>query len=196
MKMFLALAATTAALMSTGASAATMTFARLAPDSYSGTSYTEDGITARSVQGQFWGYPNGGVLHLDPSGYSNAIYDFTFGGGIFNLASLDVSFASSGAIGTFSAYDAADALIGTSSFNASSTGSRTFNLSGITRLRLVDTGNHFSIDNLVLNAAAVPEPATWAMMILGMGAVGYAMRRRIKASEVSFTNKVRAIAAA
>lgn len=27
-------------------------------------------------------------------------------------------------------------------------------------------------------AAAVPEPATWAMMILGMGAVGYAMRCR------------------
>jgi len=26
--------------------------------------------------------------------------------------------------------------------------------------------------------AAVPEPATWAMMILGMGAVGFAMRRR------------------
>jgi hypothetical protein len=44
-------------------------------------------------------------------------------------------------------------------------------------------------------AAAVPEPATWAMMILGMGAVGFAMRRRIKVSEVNFTNKVRAIAA-
>jgi hypothetical protein len=27
-------------------------------------------------------------------------------------------------------------------------------------------------------AAAVPETATWAMMILGMGAVGFAMRRR------------------
>lgn len=27
---------------------------------------------------------------------------------------------------------------------------------------------------------AVPEPATWAMMILGMGAVGFAMRRRHK----------------
>lgn len=26
--------------------------------------------------------------------------------------------------------------------------------------------------------AAVPEPATWGMMILGMGAAGYAMRRR------------------
>lgn len=29
-------------------------------------------------------------------------------------------------------------------------------------------------------AAAVPEPATWAMMILGMGVVGFAMRRRKK----------------
>ncbi|WP_260597120.1 PEPxxWA-CTERM sorting domain-containing protein [Sphingomonas endolithica] len=43
---------------------------------------------------------------------------------------------------------------------------------------------------------AVPEPATWAMMILGMGAVGFAMRRRMKVSEANFTNKVRAIAAA
>jgi len=30
----------------------------------------------------------------------------------------------------------------------------------------------------VATAAAVPEPATWAMMILGMGAIGYTMRRR------------------
>ena len=27
-------------------------------------------------------------------------------------------------------------------------------------------------------AVAVPEPATWAMMLIGFGAVGYAMRRR------------------
>ncbi len=31
-----------------------------------------------------------------------------------------------------------------------------------------------------LVTAAVPEPATWAMMMLGFGAVGYAMRRRPK----------------
>ncbi|WP_260599888.1 PEPxxWA-CTERM sorting domain-containing protein [Sphingomonas endolithica] len=30
----------------------------------------------------------------------------------------------------------------------------------------------------VTPTGAVPEPATWAMMILGMGAVGFAMRRR------------------
>ena len=30
--------------------------------------------------------------------------------------------------------------------------------------------------------AAVPEPSTWAMMLLGLGAVGFAMRRRKKAN--------------
>ncbi len=32
--------------------------------------------------------------------------------------------------------------------------------------------------SVVAATAAVPEPATWALMILGMGAVGFAMRRR------------------
>jgi hypothetical protein len=27
-------------------------------------------------------------------------------------------------------------------------------------------------------AAAVPEPGTWAMMLLGFGAIGFSMRRR------------------
>ena len=31
-------------------------------------------------------------------------------------------------------------------------------------------------------AAAVPEPAAWAMMILGMGSIGFVMRRRRKAT--------------
>ena len=44
-------------------------------------------------------------------------------------------------------------------------------------LRLESSQNSFEIDNLrVINA--VPEPGTWAMMLLGFGAVGYAMRRR------------------
>jgi hypothetical protein len=34
----------------------------------------------------------------------------------------------------------------------------------------------------ILSVAAVPEPATWALMILGMGAVGFAMRRRKNAN--------------
>jgi hypothetical protein len=38
-----------------------------------------------------------------------------------------------------------------------------------------------------ITVSAVPEPATWAMMILGMGAVGMAMRsRRAKTAKVSY----------
>lgn len=35
-------------------------------------------------------------------------------------------------------------------------------------------------------AGAVPEPAAWMMMIVGMGAVGYAMRRQKAVSRVQF----------
>ncbi len=38
------------------------------------------------------------------------------------------------------------------------------------------TNNSFEFDNFAVNA--VPEPATWAFMIFGFGAVGTAMRRR------------------
>jgi hypothetical protein len=48
-----------------------------------------------------------------------------------------------------------------------------------------DPDSNFAISNLVTfalftpaAAAAVPEPASWAMMLLGFGAVGLAMRRR------------------
>ena len=34
--------------------------------------------------------------------------------------------------------------------------------------------------SVAFTAAAVPEPATWAMMIFGFGMVGYALRRRRK----------------
>lgn len=40
--------------------------------------------------------------------------------------------------------------------------------------------------SFIPNAAAVPEPAAWAMMIFGMGAVGFAMRRSRK-SKVNTT---------
>ena len=43
-------------------------------------------------------------------------------------------------------------------------------------------GGTFSISPSVIGA--VPEPASWAMIILGMGAIGFAMRRR---SEVRTT---------
>lgn len=41
-----------------------------------------------------------------------------------------------------------------------------------------DDPAYLALDNISLNPAAVPEPATWAMMLLGFGAIGFALRRR------------------
>lgn len=45
-----------------------------------------------------------------------------------------------------------------------------------TTLRLSSTSNAFETDNFAVNA--VPEPATWALMMIGFAAVGFGMRRR------------------
>jgi hypothetical protein len=47
----------------------------------------------------------------------------------------------------------------------------------IVGMQLTSSANSFEIDNLGA-IRAVPEPATWAMMLIGFGGVGYAMRRR------------------
>lgn len=46
-------------------------------------------------------------------------------------------------------------------------------------------------DNAVERVSAVPEPASWLMMIFGVGAVGFALRRRVRASEVKFDAKIK-----
>jgi hypothetical protein len=47
-------------------------------------------------------------------------------------------------------------------------------------LRLRSTGNAFEFDSIAAQAipGAVPEPATWAMLIAGFGMVGFALRRK------------------
>jgi hypothetical protein len=52
-----------------------------------------------------------------------------------------------------------------------------------TDLRGVPTGSTLTISAV---AAAVPEPATWAMMIFGFGAVGSMMRYRRRSTIVTF----------
>jgi PEP-CTERM motif len=49
--------------------------------------------------------------------------------------------------------------------------------------RQVTNGN-FVVSEFTLNAAAVPEPASWALMLAGFGLAGGAMRRRAKVSFV------------
>ena len=47
------------------------------------------------------------------------------------------------------------------------------------------TFGHPTSNEIIATAGAIPEPATWAMMLAGFGAVGFAMRRRQKVA-VSF----------
>jgi hypothetical protein len=53
---------------------------------------------------------------------------------------------------------------------------------------LASTANSFEIDNVAAVAAsgAVPEPTAWAMMIVGIGAIGFGMRRRKVTARVSY----------
>lgn len=49
---------------------------------------------------------------------------------------------------------------------------------GPLNLGYFDSNNGDNFGSITFSISAVPEPATWAMMILGMGAVGGAMRVR------------------
>ena len=53
-----------------------------------------------------------------------------------------------------------------------------FTPSGGTNVGLPGAGEYFALDNLSLTT--VPEPATWAMMLVGFGGLGAAMRSRRK----------------
>lgn len=49
----------------------------------------------------------------------------------------------------------------------------------VNRIVLSSSGNSFEVDNAAgAFQAGVPEPATWALMIIGFGAAGYMIRRR------------------
>ncbi|MDP9086949.1 MAG: PEPxxWA-CTERM sorting domain-containing protein, partial [Pseudomonadota bacterium] len=62
-----------------------------------------------------------------------------------------------------------------------------FNSSNITSFTFrAGNGNQVVIDNLTLNAGAVPETATWGMMIAGFGLMGASMRYRRRSAKVTF----------
>ena len=112
-------------------------------------------------------------------------YDFMFDaakrGGFGVVRELSVFYGALG-LGTFSATTTAFQTFTTASFVAlGDSGTLTFT-AGASR-----TGDdNVLIDNVRINerdaapgdVSAVPEPATWAMMIVGFGAVGVASRRR------------------
>ena len=118
--------------------------------------------------------PNLGMFISSP----NFLQSFTvaFGNGISNFTFSNVS--NSGA--SAQAFDINGNLLTSVNFSGFP-GTFTLNASGI-RSVTFGVGTQFGVDDFSYEgsalAGAVPEPGVWAMMILGFGAIGAAMRRR------------------
>lgn len=106
-------------------------------------------------------------------------------GGAFTFNSVDLTFAFDdqneffpGGLATYT-FDGGTSSVTRAFDNLAGFQTFTFNLGGLTSVR-ISSASPFAIDNVVLDqvTGAVPEPATWAMMIGGFGLVGGAVRRR------------------
>ena len=78
-------------------------------------------------------------------------------------------------------YGAGDVLIDTLNTMVASNGGSFFGFtstSPFVRVDVSQTGGFAVVDNVQWASSAVPEPATWAMMLLGFGAIGFSLRRR------------------
>ncbi|WP_422344363.1 PEPxxWA-CTERM sorting domain-containing protein [Parasphingorhabdus sp.] len=154
--------------------------------------YIEDGFTVSAVrgdvfEGHIFGNPEpslvfGSVFGGGPVGSVQVL------GGIFNFNSFDLTTQN----GT-GEYQVDGFLNGSSVFSLAGSlspgGFQTISgLAGnIDQLNFILTANGTSVnlDNIDVSAA-VPEPATWAFMILGFGAIGGALRRRKTNVKVSY----------
>jgi PEP-CTERM motif len=165
-------------------------FSSFANGSYA--SVNQNGATISGTGGQFRISDDFGNLfnstgrHLDNNQGSTLALEFLFADAVsafaFNLGAHDSSW-------TLKSYAGAN-LLETYTFapTFASNAGQYYGLSGsgITRATLeVSSFDYVLLDNLTFaldEAGAVPEPATWAMMLVGFGMVGGAMRRRAKIS--------------
>jgi len=141
--------------------------------------------------------PNGAALGLQDNGAVVSVAKA--GGGAFSLESLDMDDIYNGGYSMYGNYGG-DVQF---TFNLASGGSviqsvtidgaagwETFNFGGIAMSSFTITSvstrfGLFQLDNMVTrpigearSLAAVPEPASWAMMLMGLGILGAMLRRR------------------
>jgi len=164
------------AFAATTASAAVMTFDSLPIDFSAVSLHVEDGITLAGENGNHFHTVAGGA------GTAAGFYNsdafpmlLTFGGSPFDLVSIDfLSFSDTiGAVLTSSSGAIVNVSnVGTFNFGA---GFSAINWVSITSSN-GGSDLDFVLDNITGNA--VPEPASWAMLIAGFGLTGAAMRRR------------------
>ena len=178
MKTYLALVASAAALAATPASAAQYIFnfqtssasgSQLfgGPATGSGTFTTSDTATIVGAQTAFR------ILSITGAVNGSAIVAPTLAGGYGNYFTTGPTFLDGSGVNFSTAAGTSVAF-----FNQSNNG-----------LYRINTTNPFTSSYLTATSSAVtavPEPASWVMMILGFGLVGSAVRYRRRAPKVSF----------
>ena len=194
-----------AAALATGAHATTITFDELAAQNGGGTisnQYAGSGVTFSAGNLGTWGGNSNG----DPGGWklegTNGPQFLGFNGNGGGVDGYTETLTFSAAVGTFSADFARsagsnDGEIILSAFNgatlvATSSGSfgalaewMSLSIAGVTFDSVTWSGSGtdfhpYGVDNVVFGAAqgGVPEPAAWALMLVGFGGLGVALRRR------------------
>jgi hypothetical protein len=147
------------------------------------TNTSQSGVRAQPLgsTGNYWtvGPTDGSPGILDLSSFSD-IYDLSFIWGSVDSHNLIEFLAGDIVIGSFTGNAIFDPASGSQTdpnlnpvVRFAISGS---DVSSLTSVRLSSTGNAFETDNFAINSA-VPEPATWAMMLIGFGAMGVSMRR-------------------
>lgn len=148
--------------------------------------YIEDGFTVSAIGGQVF------EGHVFGAPQPSLVVGSVFGGGSlgviqvlslssFALASFDLSAQNGIANYTVDGYLGVNSIYSFGGSAGSGFSSYGGNAGLIDRLvfTLQPTGTSVNIDNLQFRTSgAVPEPATWAMLLFGFGAVGGAMRSR------------------
>ena len=202
-KIILGSSALAAVLLSSSATAAVITFDEFAADDANGAipaaRYSSLGVTfVGTDDGSTWGgNSNGNPGNWGIEGTNGAIFSgfngssysqtLTFDSIIGSFA-LDASRSNGSTDGTIflEGYLGANLIASTSAALGAINDWSTLSIAcNFDRVVYFGTGTGFSpfgVDNLQFDAGAVPEPATWAFMILGFGAIGGAMRRQRKAS--------------
>jgi PEP-CTERM motif len=209
-KLALTIVSAALALALTGTANASITIDSITPgtDPYAGPAPTYDFDTNTPTTNNGAVVTGSSSSHAQPFGSTGNYYsvgpdDSTPGtidlSGFGDIGSISLIWGSVDSYNTLEFLDAANNVLATFSgndiFNPANGNQTdpntnpvvTFMLDGssvsdFTTLRLTSDINAFEIDNIAVRG--VPEPATWAMMLLGFGAVGFALRRRRTADKV------------
>lgn len=172
------------------ADAATITFSGLANGNPAVTSYSEAGFTFTTIAGTFNGTSGNGAPAPSVFTTNNGIADVT--GGSFTFSSFQ---GGNGSFNNTPTFTVTGFLAGNQLYTVTYTGGGagsfpTFTNGNSTvvvdRVRFAVNGTSANLDNIVVNAVpAVPEPATWFVMLVGFGVTGIAMRRKNTVTRVA-----------